>query len=410
MFIVFLALLFIIRLRFPPHRSLYSTVLSRYDVEGLHALRDFEKVDYKLKKTRADLRFLECCLQNGLCPRFLQFKTYSKNVSGLTEYRNYQKKLLQGEISSKKELLLSHERRYNSSYQDFKEVFSYFDFNHVTTVIKNTNSKKIAKVTETHNRKLSKLGMPFSYEPLNPDSLIFNLSNRILTKSQKEALSLGLDFAFAPTRLDYNRYFVAVENLFKRLSACEVYNVSIDAYNLFRTKFKSVALQTFYSFNPRPSPYQKQLLKALRELRSSNDIVVTKPDKGKAAVIMDREDYITKMTQLLSDTRNFKRISEDLYKYLLKLEDRNNRIVDGLTKSGSMTSAQGSELKSRGARPGILYGLPKIHKPDVPMRPILSTTGSFNYSMSRYLVSLLSSLCDNEFLVKDSFQFVRDII
>ena len=201
-----------------------------------------------------------------------------------------------------------------------------------------------------------------------------------------------------------------MENLFKRLSACEIYNRSIDAYNMFRTKFKSVALQTFYSFNPRPSPYQKNLIASLRELRSSKDIIVTKPDKGKAAVILDRSDYISKMNNILSDTQNFKLVTVDLYKYILRLEDRNNRIVDSLIKSGSVSQMQGSDLKARGSRPGIMYGLPKVHKPDVPMRPIFSTTWSFNYSMSRYMVSLLSSLCVNEYTVKDSFQFASDII
>ena len=45
----------------------------------------------------------------------------------------------------------------------------------------------------------------------------------------------------------------------------------------------------------------------------------------------------------------------------------------------------------------------------MPMRPILSTCGSFNYNMSKYLVSVLSELCSNEFSVSDSFEFARDI-
>lgn len=44
------------------------------------------------------------------------------------------------------------------------------------------------------------------------------------------------------------------------------------------------------------------------------------------------------------------------------------------------------------------------------MRPILSTVGSFNYSMSQWLVPKLASLCVNEFVVKDSFAFVEEIL
>ena len=36
-----------------------------------------------------------------------------------------------------------------------------------------------------------------------------------------------------------------------------------------------------------------------------------------------------------------------------------------------------------------LYGLPKIHKKDIPLRPILSITSSVLYQLAKYLSSLL---------------------
>ena len=38
------------------------------------------------------------------------------------------------------------------------------------------------------------------------------------------------------------------------------------------------------------------------------------------------------------------------------------------------------ELFPSGSTPGILYGLPKVHKPDWPARPILSAIGTCNYN------------------------------
>ena len=56
-----------------------------------------------------------------------------------------------------------------------------------------------------------------------------------------------------------------------------------------------------------------------------------------------------------------------------------------------------------------MYGQPKIHKGDTPLRPIIATTGSYNSSLSRYLVKLLSPLIQSIFSVKDSFSFVNEI-
>ena len=43
------------------------------------------------------------------------------------------------------------------------------------------------------------------------------------------------------------------------------------------------------------------------------------------------------------------------------------------------------------------------------MRPILSTIGSFNYMMCKWLVPMVSHLCSNEFVVRDSFTFAKFI-
>ncbi|KAM7309913.1 uncharacterized protein ISCGN_006896 [Ixodes scapularis] len=55
-----------------------------------------------------------------------------------------------------------------------------------------------------------------------------------------------------------------------------------------------------------------------------------------------------------------------------------------------------------------MYGLPKIHKPGCPLRPIVYVIGSSTYSLSKYLVMILSPLTgNNEFSVRNSRDFVE---
>ena len=49
-----------------------------------------------------------------------------------------------------------------------------------------------------------------------------------------------------------------------------------------------------------------------------------------------------------------------------------------------------------GSQPGILYGLRKIHKPNVPLRPILSSIGTAGYGLSKFFVPLLKPLTFNQ--------------
>ena len=41
------------------------------------------------------------------------------------------------------------------------------------------------------------------------------------------------------------------------------------------------------------------------------------------------------------------------------------------------------------------YGLPKIHKPDVPLRPIVAFQGSPTYNLAKYLAEILKPLVGN---------------
>ena len=55
------------------------------------------------------------------------------------------------------------------------------------------------------------------------------------------------------------------------------------------------------------------------------------------------------------------------------------------------------------------YGLPKIHEPERPLRPITSSIGSPTYAVSKHLVSILSPLRRNRFSVKNSADFAQNI-
>ena len=58
----------------------------------------------------------------------------------------------------------------------------------------------------------------------------------------------------------------------------------------------------------------------------------------------------------------------------------------------------------------LLYALPKIHKPEIPLRPIVSFTSSPTYSLSKRLVSILSPLVGNtEHHVHNSLEFAQFI-
>ncbi|XP_022802357.1 uncharacterized protein LOC111339894 [Stylophora pistillata] len=62
-----------------------------------------------------------------------------------------------------------------------------------------------------------------------------------------------------------------------------------------------------------------------------------------------------------------------------------------------------------GSRLAHLYGLPKTHKENLSMRPILSATGTYNYALAKWLDDKLKPLSSNRYTISDTFSFADEI-
>ena len=101
------------------------------------------------------------------------------------------------------------------------------------------------------------------------------------------------------------------------------------------------------------------------------------------------------------------------YNFIINQELRISAALRKMKNSGSMLDSLYEKLNPTGTQPSVLYGLSKVHKPAVnnipKLRPILSAINSPTYKLSQYLNSLLKPHTENEYTVKDSFTFAKDI-
>ncbi|PFX12560.1 hypothetical protein AWC38_SpisGene23460 [Stylophora pistillata] len=63
----------------------------------------------------------------------------------------------------------------------------------------------------------------------------------------------------------------------------------------------------------------------------------------------------------------------------------------------------------KGSRLAHLYGLPKTHKQQLSMRPILSSTGTYNFALAKWLEEKLKPLSLNQHTICDIFSFAEVI-
>ena len=150
----------------------------------------------------------------------------------------------------------------------------------------------------------------------------------------------------------------------------------------------------------------KEKFKALKQLQQDKTITILKSDKSNAAVVMDKNDYEEKMLMLLADNKTYER-TDSKVNPLKSIEKELNKLLWQLVKKEKITRLVYSMLKCiKGVTPKI-YGLPKVHKVSLPLRPFIAFVGSPTYNLFKFLINVLSPLLKQTYSVKNSAQFVN---
>ena len=105
-------------------------------------------------------------------------------------------------------------------------------------------------------------------------------------------------------------------------------------------------------------------------------------------VIMDRQDYINKAKHLLNQPM-YGAVPQDPTNTI------NNKLINILKRVKNQKGLDNVTYKSMyptGCVPPKFYGLPKIHKLDTPLRPIVSSCGSVTYGVAKELTKILKPL------------------
>ena len=111
----------------------------------------------------------------------------------------------------------------------------------------------------------------------------------------------------------------------------------------------------------------KECFQAIKSLLTNEKILITKPDKGAGVVILNKNDYNDKMKTILNDTIKFLDLGPVTNKdNTAKIESWIQRRLLQLRKECFISKQVYEAIRFTGSQRPRMYGLPKIHKKDVP--------------------------------------------
>ena len=141
--VISLALLILVRLRFPVDKSIAYFLRSRYGNTVTKDIRKFEDIDFVLRNCKFDLLFLEACLENQVIPKFLNFGISSLHLKTSHAYYSCQLKLLPEEITLKRSRMKTLEKDFNTRKRKLRGTLGAIDYTSVCCLFLNKNDKKL---------------------------------------------------------------------------------------------------------------------------------------------------------------------------------------------------------------------------------------------------------------------------
>ena len=197
---------------------------------------------------------------------------------------------------------------------------------------------------------------------------VINLSSIPLTKDQEDLLAHGPNFVITPQKSPLGEYITNIEKMCQSLDANTAEELRSEVHRVLRQ---------FHQVKPN---LRKEEFEAMKQLRADKNCMVLTADKVVALVVIDKIDYIKRAKELLQDTSTYRTIQGDPTNRL------KNKLINILKKIKAETGMQENTYRRMyptGASPPKFYGLPKIHKKNIPLRPIVSSIGSVSYGVAK---------------------------
>ncbi|BHF78517.1 hypothetical protein SprV_0602163000 [Sparganum proliferum] len=179
-------------------------------------------------------------------------------------------------------------------------------------------------------------------------------------------------------------------------------NATEEAKHTVRQKINSHLMTNRHASNMSPAE-----IEAMKRLKMDKDIIVLPADKGRATVVMNRVDYNEKAQALLHDQQSYKSAPASQAKSMI---GQLTGLLSRLRRNYVISLDEWRQTKPTDTALARFHGLPKIHKPNVPLRPIVALKGSPTYNLANWMSRELNFLREGSVAsVNSASQFLADI-
>ena len=319
--------------------NLQKNIKEQYGLEAIQQLCQWEKNIIRASNFKNHRICTLRCIGLNLIPVSIRLKParskHNISASARKIIEKAEKQLMQDRVRSINKTIQASDEQGNLNRTKLASMVTQVDLERCTNFIEKVRLERFKQVRNSQVRKLHILcskncnkqannnrdrdnrlglgvnaeGMDNNYQADRYDNVrqtsnsldskwVINLSKTELTSAEKSVLSKGPNFAVSPDNIPNLDYITAIETACSKLKEDDVAELRGEVNGILR-KGKA----------PKSNLNKEERI-ALNQLRKDKDRIILTVDKGVAMVVLDREDYNNKATELLN-TPAYKEIPKD---------------------------------------------------------------------------------------------------
>jgi hypothetical protein len=356
----------------------------------------YSKLRIKFGIAERNIWFNSECIKNAIIPNYVKIKSNDKSISAQNSIKKAQKFWLQNELRGwyKKRdglgfyIFILHTQLTNRLHSIEWDALDSKIRDNMTHILYKKTEKQQKKLNDLKARKntvqtphIDVVDHPFAKR-------VQNLSSVTFEKEEETLLGKGSKYCVERTK---NK---DIEILAANLEKYE----DIRNDRILSTKCAEAILKNRVQSRNINTQKERNVLKSIEDKVRTNDLIITKADKGNCTVVLNKVDYVEKVDSFIQEN-NFQKLDKDP-------TENFNKMVKS-TVSNSKTIFDDWEVKRlniMNPQTPRFFGLPKLHKVNVPIRPVVSYVNSPCYKLAYKINTIFRSKTSfrPEFGVKNS--------
>ena len=373
--------------------NLFNILSLRYGQNTMEEVKSWEGKEHKLTRYKCNLHFNLRCLSQNILPKGIklnlkQFQSFHEKQIICKTHRS----ILNSHVRDCNKIVNRLKDQINSYKTSIKSKLNVKDFKDTVNAINKTREIAFKQVKHWQIKFKQLQDSPQYRNTSAPEHIkkkwVIHLFSKPLTEGEQSLLQKGPKIAFSSSKVPLTKYIAVTKRICDELGENTVIKDSTEIY------LKTKEILQWYKDSKGPTHNTtKAEWEAIKTLRENTSHVVLTADKGVALVVMDKSQYIDKCMALLDDTKVYKpwkdttkKLHRDFQEALKQL-NRDFGTTRLFIWSKHCYRKLLLPIGNMSPAPRF-YGLPKIHKANCPMWPIVSACGTTTYQLAKFLTKI----------------------